>query len=82
MNITKDSVVTLNYQVADAQGKPLESGQQAYLHGGYGNTFAKLEAVLEGQTTGFATTVVLQPEDAFGVRDEPLVRTIPKSEFR
>lgn len=81
MNITKDSVVTLNYQVADAQGKPLESGQQAYLHGGYGNTFAKLEAVLEGQTTGFATTVVLQPEDAFGVRDESLVRTIPKSEF-
>jgi len=81
MNITKDSVVTLNYQVADAQGKPLESGQQAYLHGGYGNTFAKLEAVLEGQSTGFATTVVLQPEDAFGVRDETLVRTIPKSEF-
>ncbi len=81
MNITKDTVVTLNYTVSAGPGQPPESGQQAYLHGGYGNTFAKLEAALEGQAPGFATTLVLQPEDAFGVRDESLVRTIPKSEF-
>ncbi len=81
MNITKDTVVTLNYTVTAGPGQPPESGQQAYLHGGYGNTFAKLEAALEGQAPGFATTLVLQPEDAFGVRDESLVRTIPKSEF-
>lgn len=81
MNITKDTVVTLSYTVTAGQGQPPESGQQAYLHGGYGNTFAKLEAALEGQAPGFATTLVLQPEDAFGVRDETLVRTIPKSEF-
>jgi len=81
MNISKDTVVTLNYTVNAGPGQPPESGQQAYLHGGYGNTFAKLEAALEGQAPGFATTLVLQPEDAFGVRDESLVRTIPKSEF-
>jgi len=81
MNITKDTVVTLSYTVSAGPGQPPESGQQAYLHGGYGNTFAKLEAALEGQAPGFATTLVLQPEDAFGVRDEGLVRTIPKSEF-
>ena len=81
MNISKDTVVTLNYTVSAGPGQPPESGQQAYLHGGYGNTFAKLEAALEGQALGFATTLVLQPEDAFGVRDESLVRTIPKSEF-
>ncbi|MBI3532782.1 MAG: peptidylprolyl isomerase [Burkholderiales bacterium] len=81
MNITKDTVVTLSYTVNAGPGQPPESGQQAYLHGGYGNTFAKLEAALEGQAPGFATTLVLQPEDAFGVRDEGLVRTIPKSEF-
>lgn len=81
MHITKDTVVTLNYTVSAGPGQPPESGQQAYLHGGYGNTFAKLEAALEGQAPGFATTLVLQPEDAFGVRDESLVRTIPKSEF-
>ena len=37
--------------------------------------------VLDGQEAGYETTLALQPEDAFGVRDEALVRTIPKSEF-
>lgn len=83
MNITKDTVVTLSYQVSDAQGKTLESSTEpmAYLHGGYGNTFAKIEAALEGQTEGHSTTVVLQPEDAFGTRDESLVQTISKADF-
>ncbi len=83
MQITKDTVVTLNYQVSDAQGKPLESSSEpmAYLHGGYGNTFEKIEAALEGQQAGFATTVVLAPENAFGVRDESLVQTIAKADF-
>ena len=30
---------------------------------------------------GAGSTLNLQPEDAFGARDESLVRTIPKSEF-
>ena len=83
MQITKDTVVTLNYQVADAQGKPLEASTEpmAYLHGGYGNTFEKIEAALEGQQAGYATTVVLAPEDAFGARDESLVQTISKADF-
>lgn len=83
MLITKDTVVTLSYKVSDAQGKPLESSTEpmAYLHGGYGNTFAKIEEALEGQSVGFSTTVVLQPEDAFGTRDESLVQTISKADF-
>ena len=83
MHITQDTVVTLSYQVTDAQGKLLESSTEpmAYLHGGYGNTFEKLEAALEGQQTGFATTVVLEPADAFGERDESLVQTIAKADF-
>lgn len=83
MNITKDTVVTLSYRVSDAQGKQLEASEHpmAYLHGGYGNTFEKIEAALEGQQAGFATTVELQPEDAFGERDESLVQTIAKADF-
>lgn len=83
MQITKDTVVTLSYQVADAQGKLLEASPEpmAYLHGGYGNTFEKIEAALEGQQAGFATTVVLEPADAFGERDESLVQTISKADF-
>ena len=81
MNITKDSAVTLTYKVTTPQGKPLDSGNLAYLHGGYENIFPKVEAALDGQAVGFATTLDLAVEDAFGARDESLVRTIPKSEF-
>ena len=81
MNITKDSAVTIQYKVTDDKGKPLDSGNLAYLHGGYENIFPKVEAAFEGQAAGFSTTVDLAVEDAFGVRDESLVRTIPKAEF-
>lgn len=82
MHITKDTAVTLSYRVTDpATGKPLDTGHLAYLHGGYENIFPKVEAALEGQAVGHAANVDLAMEDAFGARDESLVRTIPKSEF-
>lgn len=82
MNITKDTAVTLNYKITDpATGKLLDSGDVAYLHGGYDNLFAKVEAELENRAPGYAATVDLAVADAFGERDESLVRTIPKSEF-
>lgn len=83
MHISKNTVVTLTYKVADAQGKLLEASPEpmAYLHGGYGNTFERIEAALEGQQAGYATTVVLEPADAFGERDESLVQTIAKADF-
>lgn len=83
MNIDKDTVVTLRYQVTNAQGKLLDDPKEpmAYLHGGYGNTLAPIEAALNGQAKGYQTTLTLQPEEAFGVRDENLMQTIPKSSF-
>lgn len=84
MKIQKDSVVTLRYKVADATTQKLIEERRdpmVYLHGGYDNTFPKIEAALDGKETGFQATLNLQPEDAFGPRDESLVRTIPKSEF-
>ena len=81
MNITKDSAVTLQYKVTDAQGKPVDAGTLAYLHGGYDNIFPKVEAAFDGQAKGFSASIDLAVEDAFGVRDESLVRVIPKGEF-
>ena len=83
MKISKDTAVTLSYKVADAQGKLVEQSSEpmVYLHGGYGNTLPKIEAALDGQERGFQTVLALQPEDAFGLRDEDLVRTIPRSQF-
>jgi FKBP-type peptidyl-prolyl cis-trans isomerase SlyD len=83
MKIQKDTAVTLQFKVADATGKLIEESKtpSVYLHGGYDNTLPKIEAALEGQEPGYQVTLTLSPEDAFGVRDESLVRTIPKSEF-
>lgn len=83
MQIVKDTVVTLQYRVHDTRGHLLEASDQpmAYLHGGYGNTFEKIEHALEGQTAGFATTVELAPADAFGERDDTLVQTMAKTHF-
>lgn len=83
MKIEKNTVVTLRYKVADANGKLVEESRDpmVYLHGGYLNTLPGIEAALDGKEPGYQVTLQLRPEDAFGLRDESLVRTIPKSEF-
>jgi len=81
MQITQDTAVTIQYQVTTPAGKPLDSGHLSYLHGGYENIFPKVETALHGQAVGFAVKLDLSPEEAFGERDESLVRVIPKSEF-
>jgi FKBP-type peptidyl-prolyl cis-trans isomerase SlyD len=83
MNIAKDTVVSLRYRVAEANGRLIEESKEpmVYLHGGYNNTLPKIEQALEGKPAGYECTLDLQPEDAFGQRDESLVRVIPKSEF-
>ena len=83
MKIIQNTVVTMQYKVTNAQGQLLDKAQEptSYLHGGYDNTFPKIEQALEGQEVGFATTLKLAPADAFGERDESLLQTIPKSEF-
>jgi FKBP-type peptidyl-prolyl cis-trans isomerase SlyD len=81
MTITKDLAVTLAYTITDAAtSKPLDAGATAYLHG-HDNLFPLVEAALEGKAVGDKVALELAAADAFGVRDEALVRTIPKSEF-
>ncbi len=83
MKIQKNTAVTIQYRISETSGKMLEASKEpiAYLHGGYGNTFAKVELALEGQQKGFQTTIELAPQDAFGLRDERLLQTIPKTQF-
>ena len=83
MKIDKNTAVTLQFKVTDLQGKLIEDGKEpsVYLHGGYGNTLPKIEEALEGQEAGYQVTLDLQPQDAFGVRDESLLRTLPKKQF-
>jgi FKBP-type peptidyl-prolyl cis-trans isomerase SlyD len=83
MKIDKDTAVTLSFKVADASGKPLDTGSEpmVYLHGGYDNIFPKVEEALQGQEAGFQVTLNLSAADSFGERDEALVTTIDKKDF-
>lgn len=75
MQIAKNTVVTLNYQVTDVQGAMVDEGAQplVYLHGGYDGIFPLLEETLQGKTVGDKLEVRLEPEDAFGDYDAELV---------
>ena len=83
MKIEKNSAVTLRFKVTDSLGKVVEESNEpmVYLHGGYGNTLPKIEEALDGQETGYKVTLALAAADAFGLRDENLMQTIPKSQF-
>jgi len=83
MKIEKDTVVTLNYQVTDNNGKVVDEGARplVYLHGGYDGIFPALEDILEGKNKGEKLDVRLEPDDAFGEYDEELVRVEPRGVF-
>jgi FKBP-type peptidyl-prolyl cis-trans isomerase SlyD len=83
VRIEPDTVVTLAYELRDADGEPLEedNAEMAYLHGGYGGIFPKVEAELDGKEPGHSMTLTLDPEDAFGEYDAELLRVEPRDRF-
>ena len=83
MKIAKNSVVTLSYQLTDAQNELIEKTEEPveYLHGGYDGIFPRVEEALEGKEPGFTTTMQLEPADAFGDYDADQVRVEQRSKF-
>ena len=83
MRIEKGTVVTLAYELRDAAGEPLEEegARMAYLHGGYGDIFPKVEEALAGREVGHELSITLEPDDAFGEYDAELLRVEPRERF-
>ena len=81
MQIAKNTVVTVEYKLWDAQGELIEEGREpmVYLHGGYENTLPKIEEELEGKSAGYENTIQVEPEDAFGDYDPELVKIEPRN---
>ncbi len=78
MNITQDSVVQLHYRVSDAQGLIEDSSKgepMLYLHG-HQNMLPAIEQALEGKAAGETLTLVVEPKDAYGERDENAIQSI------
>jgi|SRR5580765_6551673 len=81
VKIAKNTVVSVNYKLSDAQGELIEAGREpmVYLHGGYENTLPKIEEALDGKEAGYSVTIQVEPSDAFGEYDADLVQIEPKS---
>lgn len=76
MSIVKDTVVTLHYEMFDANDQLIDKTEEpiAYLHGGYDGIFPLVEEALHEKNAGDTVDVVLQPDDAFGEHETDLIR--------
>lgn len=83
MKIAKDSVVSLTYQLNDADGALIEQAGEpiSYLHGGYDGIFPMVEETLHGMDVGDKFSVTMQPDEAFGEYEHDLVRVEPRELF-
>jgi len=83
MPIDRGTVVTLGYEIRNSAGETLEeeNAEMAYLHGGFGGIFPKVEAALEGKAVGHELSITLEPEEAFGEYDAELLRVEPRERF-
>jgi FKBP-type peptidyl-prolyl cis-trans isomerase SlyD len=83
MRIDAGTVVTLAYELHDGDGRSIEDegAELAYLHGGYGEIFPKVEEALAGKQVGEVVSVTLEPDDAFGEYDAELLRVEPRERF-
>lgn len=83
MQIAKNSVVTLDYQVHDSDGNLVDEGSQplVYLHGGYDGVFPRIEEELHTKSKGATLKIKLAPEEAFGEYDAELVNVESRSLF-
>lgn len=83
MKIAKDTVVSLNYELSDANGALLEKTDDpvSYLHGGYDGIFPTVEEALQGKDVGAKCAITIEPDDAFGEYEHDLVRVEPRNLF-
>jgi FKBP-type peptidyl-prolyl cis-trans isomerase SlyD len=83
MKIVKDTVVSLRYELSDANGALLEKTEEpiSYLHGGYDGIFPTVEEAVHGKDVGYKFDVTMEPDEAFGEYDHDLVRVEPRNLF-
>lgn len=83
MQVAKDTVVTLSYELFDVDGNLIERTDQPieYLHGGYDGIFPVVERALDGKSVGEGCRVRLEPDHAFGEYDAELVHVEPRNKF-
>lgn len=81
----KDKVVTFHYTLKSAEGEQMETSRDkipmVYLHGA-NNIIAGLEKAMEGHAVNDEFSVTVEPEDAYGVRNENNVQRLPMKRLK
>jgi FKBP-type peptidyl-prolyl cis-trans isomerase SlyD len=85
MQVGDKKAVYIHYTLKDQEGTVLDSSSQetplAYIHG-MGDIIRGLEKALAGKSEGDKFNINIEPEEAYGQRDEALVQAVPRNAFQ
>ncbi|UCG39805.1 MAG: peptidylprolyl isomerase [bacterium] len=85
MHIERDRVVSIHYTLRDETGEVIDSSKGRdpldYIHGS-GQIISGLESALEGKSAGDDVSVVVEPEDGYGTRDDTLLYEVSREQFQ
>lgn len=81
MHVSKNTVVSFHYTLADEAGNIVENSRDSdqpnvYLHGA-GNILPGLESAIEGKQVGDAVSATLAAQDAFGLHKDNNQQRVP-----
>ena len=84
MSLTKNQVASVAYILKNGDGDVIDQATKdspmTFLHG-VGGMIPGFEQALEGKTVGESFTLVLDPADAYGERDDSLTQDVASSMF-
>lgn len=83
MQISKNSVTTLDYTLKNDQGETLDEshdGSFVYMHGA-GGIIPGLESQLEGKSVGDEFSAHIEPADGYGIHDESMIQVVQRDMF-
>ena len=84
MKITANKVASIHYTLKDKNGELIDTSDGkpplAYIHG-VGNLIPGMEKALDGKSVGDQLSLVIDPAEAYGIRDEELVQVVPIENF-
>jgi len=84
MKISSGAVVSIHYTLTDDQGEVIDSSQGQdplqYEHGS-GNIIPGLEKALDGHASGDNVQVTVEPEEAYGQRNDEMIQTVARETF-
>ena len=85
MNVQEKAIVGIHYTLKNADGEQMETSRDkqpmSYLHGA-NNIISGLEKAMEGHAVNDEFSVTVEPEEAYGVRNENNVQRIPMKRLK